>query len=450
MRTPFIIISLLLLSTAVFSQQTLDDYVREGLENNLTLKQKHISFDKAILSLKIANGLFMPTIGLQGNYTSGDGGRSIAIPVGDMLNPVYATLNQLTESNQFPQIENVSENFFPKNFYDVKVRTSVPIINTRLYYNRKITEQQAVMQEYEVDIYKRELVRNIKVAYFSYLSAMEAISIYESAMTRALENKRVNESLMKNGKGLHAYVLRSESEVEHIRYQLSDAKKQAENAQMYFNFILNRDRSATIGTISYSKDELDEVAKLISEDVTFEQREELKQLRQSVVLAENVLKMNQLYWAPKLSGFVDLGSQNQDWKFHSNSRYYLIGVQLDVPLFSGFTNRNKINQTKLDVNATEISRTIVGKQIDMNTAMARSALRTSYEGYVSAIKQLEAAQSYLRLIDKGYQEGINSFIEAIDARNQLTSAQLQATIKEYQTLIAIANLERENATYTFN
>ena len=449
MRTLFIT-AFVFGSLAAFSQQTLDDYVQEGLTNNLVLQQKHTAFAKAMLGLKIANGLFAPTVGLQGNYTSGDGGRSIAIPVGDMLNPVYATLNQLTESNQFPQIENVSENFFPKNFYDVKVRTSLPIINTNLYYNRKISEQQALMQEYEVDIYKRELVKNIKVAYFNYLSAIEAISIYESAMTRALENKRVNESLLKNGKGLHAYVLRSESEIEHIRYQLTDAKKQAEDAQMYFNFLLNRERSAAINTVQVNTDQLKDVNALLGEESNFQQREEFKQLRQSAQLTENVLKMNKLYWAPKVGGFVDLGSQNQDWQFNNNSRYYLIGLQVDVPLFAGFTNRFKVSQSRLDMHASELSMKMVGQQLDMNTAMARSAVRTSYEGYVSANKQLEAAQSYLRLIEKGYQEGINSFIEAIDARNQLTAAQLQVTIKEYQTLIALANLERENASYSFN
>lgn len=449
MRTLFIT-AFVFGSLAAFSQQTLDDYVQEGLTNNLALQQKNIAFEKAMLGLKVANGLFAPTVGLQGNYTSGDGGRSIAIPVGDMLNPVYATLNQLTESNQFPQIENVSENFFPKNFYDVKVRTSIPIINTSLYYNRKISEQQALMQEYEVDIYKRELVKNIKVAYFNYLSAIEAISIYESAMTRALENKRVNESLLKNGKGLHAYVLRSESEIEHIRYQLTDARKQAENAQMYFNFLLNRERSAAINTVQVSTDQLKDVNVLLGEESNYQQREEFKQLRQSTQLTENMLKMNKLYWAPKVGGFVDLGSQNRDWQFNDKSRYYLIGLQVDVPLFAGFTNRFKVNQSRLDVRTSELSMKMVGQQLDMNTAMARSAVRTSYEGYVSANKQLEAAQSYLRLIEKGYQEGINSFIEAIDARNQLTSAQLQVTIKEYQTLIALANLERENASYSFN
>jgi hypothetical protein len=85
-----------------------------------------------MVSLRIANSYFMPSVGIQGNYTSGRGGRSISFPVGDMLNPVYSTLNQLTGTSNFPQIENVNTTFFPYNFYDAKVHTTVPIVNTDL------------------------------------------------------------------------------------------------------------------------------------------------------------------------------------------------------------------------------------------------------------------------------------------------------------------------------
>ncbi|CAN5156861.1 hypothetical protein BH09BAC3_BH09BAC3_17030 [soil metagenome] len=87
--------------------------------------------------MKIADSYFMPAVGIQGNYTSGS--KSVSVPVGDLLNPVYSTLNQLTGSDNFPQIANVNQNFFPYNFYDAKVHTTVPIINTDIIYNRKIS-----------------------------------------------------------------------------------------------------------------------------------------------------------------------------------------------------------------------------------------------------------------------------------------------------------------------
>ena len=79
--------------------------------------------------------------------------------------------------------------------------------------------------------------------------------------------------------------------------------------------------------------------------------------------------------------------------------------------------------------------------------VAKNAVENAYQSYQSSLKQLEAAQSYQRLIEKGYKEGVNTFIESIDARNQFTSAQLLVTINQYRLLSAKANYERETASY---
>lgn len=432
------------------AQQALNEYIEIGLKNNLVLQQKNISLEKALLSLKIANGMFSPSVTLLGNYTNGEGGRSISFPVGDLLNPVYSTLNQLTGSDNFPQIENVNQNFFPRDFYDVRARASMPILNTDLIYNRKIKAHQTLLQEFEVTIYKRELIRIIKVAYFTYLGAREGVSIYQSALTRAQEGKRVNESLLANGKGLPAYVLRSQSEIENINAQRVDAERQVENAKLYLNFLLNRNPEEEIINTYSANEDLRKAGLLIQEPVSVQKREELMQIQTLKGLNENLLSMNKLFWSPKISGFVDLGAQAENLNYNSNANYYLMGLQLEMPLFAGFINRHKISQSRLEVKNTELTSVQVNQQLLMATQISKNALISAWQNYQSAQKQLEAAQSYQRLIDKGYKEGINTFIEAVDARNQLTSAQLLVTLNQYRVLIAEANLERETAGYELN
>ncbi len=441
------VLSHFLPANEVNAQQVLDEYIEVGFKNNIVLQQKSISLEKAMLSLQIANGMFSPSLNVLGNFISGVGGRSISFPVGDLLNPVYSTLNQLTGSDNFPQIENVTTNFLPKNFYDVRVRVSMPILNTDLIYNRKIRQQQTLLQEFEVTIYKRELVRNIKVAYFNYLGAREGVSIYQSALTRAMEGKRVNESLLANGKGLPAYVLRSESEIENIKAQLVDAERQVENAQLYINFLLNRNPEEPIMTTYSAEEDLVNAPILVQEPVSVQKREELMQLQTLKGLNENMLSMNKMYWSPRISGFIDMGAQAENLNYNSNTNYHLIGLQLDMPLFAGFTNRHKISQSRLEIKNTELTVQQVNRQLNMSTQISKNALVTAYQNYLSAQKQLEAAQSYQRLIDKGYKEGVNTFIEAVDARNQLTSAQLLVTLNQYRVLIAKASLERETAGY---
>jgi outer membrane protein len=321
-------------------------------------------------------------------------------------------------------------------------------VNTDLIYNRKISQQQVAMQEFEVDIYKRELVKNIKVAYFNYLSASEAVKIYESALARGEEGKRVNASLVENGRGLPAYVLRSESEIETSRAQKAESERQVENAQLYFNFLLNRSGSEPILTGLDTKEELARLNLTGSDSISTDNREELRLLRESTELNNNVVKMNKMFWLPKLNGFLDLGSQAVNWQMNNDSRYYLLGVQMDIPVFAGMRNRNRIRMSTLDFQSTQLSFDMNRQQIDLSAQAARNNLYTAYQNFQSAQKQQEAAQSYQKLIEKGYKEGVNTFIEAIDARNQLTQAQLQVSINRYRVLSAAAQFERETASYS--
>lgn len=444
---PILLVTVSLCLQATAQVNVPSNYIEEGLKNNLVLQQKKVSLDKALNDLQTAKSLFLPSVEFLAGYQTANGGRSIDIPVGDMLNPVYSTLNELTNTKQFPQIKNVSQQLLPTNFYDTRVHTTMPLFNTDLMYNKSIQEQQVTLQTYQVTIYQRELVKNIKTAYFAYLAALQSIHIYEASVTLAEEGKRVNESLLNNGKGLPAYVLRSTSEIETIEAQLTNAKLQADNAKAYFNFLLNRSRNETIDANFNAADSLQHISTLLVSEPSFNNREELKSLQEAINLNETVEKMNRSFAIPKLNGFLDLGSQAQNWKVNKDSYYYFASLQLSVPIFEGNRNNIKIRQSQLDVKNANLELAQATEQFAITASTAKNNLVAAYKVYLSALKQQEAAESYQRLIEKGYKTGTNTFIESIDARNQLTQAQLSKNLTLYKVFVAVAELERQTASY---
>ena len=146
-RTVTIIYFALLFTKFGIAQQSaiLDSYIKQGLDNNLAIQQQNLNLEKSLLALKEANGLFYPNISLESQYTSAKGGRSIDLPIGDLLNPVYSSLNQILQNmgNQggFPQIDNQKIQFLPNDYHDSKMRIILPLINAEIYYNRKIKRE---------------------------------------------------------------------------------------------------------------------------------------------------------------------------------------------------------------------------------------------------------------------------------------------------------------------
>lgn len=445
-KAMFAIALAMMVSIGTQAQSALDEYVKEGLKSNLVLQQKNLTLQQAQQSLQIAKSYFIPSVNLLTDYTSGDGGRSIAIPVGDLLNPVYSTLNQMTGSDAFPQIENVKQNFFPKDFYDARVRTSVPIINTDLYLNHSIQSQQVVMKQHELDIYKRQLVLDIKTAYYNYLAASSALKIYESALTLVNKNVEVNESLLKNGKSLPANYLRSKSEAERVKADLNSARNNVMNARKYINFLLNRNLDNEILTEDVP---VSQTSLIDTTSSNVGRREELQMLQTARGINYSALRMNRLNHLPKVNAFLDLGSQAYNWKYNDQSRYYLVGVQLSMPIFQGFRNNINVRQAKLEIEKTNLSLTNTTAQLQMAAEIARNDFQTTTQNYLASREQLKSAQSYYNLIEKGYAQGVNSLIEFLDARNQFTSSQLQQNLKLFEMLTASAKLERETASYTF-
>lgn len=426
-------------------EHALDRYVKQGLDSNLVLIQKDLSMKKAMNGLEVAKSMYLPEITFDLTYSHADGGRSIDLPIGDMLNPVYATLNQLTQSNNFPQINNEQINFLPKNYYDAKIRTSVPIINTDIKHNKVVREKMVELTKVETETYKRELVKDIKIAYFNYLSAVQSKEIYENALTLAKEGKRVNEKLLEAGKGLPAYVIRAEAEIAQHESKIAEAEQQIKNAKYYFNSLLNRASDAEI-VYESGKERANELEGS-NMSVNIDGREEIKSLEGNKAIQESLVEMSKQAFVPKLSAFLDLGSQAEGLKINSNSQYYMVGAQLSFPIFQGNRNRLKIQENQIAVAEAQNKIDQAKQQLALSAEVAKNELVAMQKNYESSKVQMEAAATYQRLILRGFNEGVNTYIETIDARSQYTSSQMANNIAAYKLLSAMAKLERENASY---
>jgi outer membrane protein TolC len=439
-----ITIALFCFASLGYSQSKLENYIQIGLESNEVIKQHNFDINKSVYAMKEARSLFYPTVSLNANYTKADGGRTIDIPIGDMLNPVYSTLNQITNSNSFPALQNQSVLINPDNFYDAKIHTTMPLLNFEIIYNKRIKSQQSSLQKIELDIYKRELVKEIKTAYYKYLQSIEGVTIYQDALKLVKENQRVNQSLFKNDKINRTAVLRSDNEVIRIEANLETAKQTSNNAKSYFNFLINQKLDSEI-EVDSDKESAPNV--LVNENTS--SREELSKLTLAKDINDNAGRLTKSYWYPKLSGFADFGFQDFDFEVNKQSRYYFAGAALEWTIFSGNKNKYRLKQVEEDSKRIASQTDNVKQQLLLQFEVTQNNLKSALEQFNADKNQKESAKKYNDDITKLYKEGQAIYIELLDAQNQWVNAQLNANISLYNSWIAYAELERANATFTF-
>ena len=426
---------------AGFAQQQLDRYIAYGLANNESIKQQQFLLEKNLYVLKEAKSLFLTNVSLNGGYTLAGGGRTVDVPIGDLLNPVYSTLNQLTASNNFPQVKNQSILLNPDNFYDVKLHTIYPIINAELGYNKKIKSQQYDLQKIEIDVYKRELAKEIKIAYYNYLQSTAAIQIYENALLLVKENERINTSLFNNDKVNRTAVIRSTNEVTKISAQLNTGKQTQENAKALFNFLLNQPLTTEVLT-----DPINDIPAIsIVNDTAVNKREELLQLNTAKAINDNLTGLANAYKKPKLNSFLDIGSQGFDFKVNNKTPYYFFGLSLEYNIFSGGKNKYRVKQAEADAKKITSQTSYVEQQLGLQIKISVNTFKAAVINYQAAVSQVSASEKYYKDMLRLYKEGTSLFIELLDAQNQLISARLQANISLYDTWIKQAEIERANA-----
>lgn len=431
-----------LLPLTVISQNVLEKYVNEGIENNLSLQEKNISLEQSLLALETAKSYFLPAVDFGFTYNLSKGGRSIQLPIGDLLNDVYSTLNDLTSSDRFPLVENVSQQFLPNNFYDARFRITLPVVNPDLHFQKEIREQQVIVSELDLEIYRATLIEDIKTAYYNYCTAFKAIEVLESSAELVQRNLKDNQSLLENGKGLPASVLRAESEVENIRALMIEAENRKLNASYYLNFLLNKPLDSEVIYESQDIDQAHLQALLIEDNL--DTRPELLQVSTLQQIRETSLLQSKRYWVPRINTFADLGSQEFNFEFSTqNSAYAFFGLNLNFPIFHGGRNQQHIRLSELNLVASNLQKNQLENKLSMDLKMAKNAVISSQAALKSSEKKLTSSEAYLRLVDRGFREGANSLIEFIDARNQYTQASLQQTINTYSLLISQTKLERQ-------
>jgi outer membrane protein len=441
------IVALLMIAQSATGQTILDNYIRRGLDSNLALKQKNFDIDKARLDLKRAQSLFYPQANFLSQYTLASGGRTQDIPIGDLLNGVYSTLNQLTGSTKFPQVSNQNIQFLPNDFHDTRVEISMPVLNRQIKYNREIKEELINSQQADADAYRRELVKSVKEAYFRFLQAGKAVEIYTNALGLVNENLRVSEKMVNNGVATKEIVMRARAQVSQVQTSLTEARNNRQNAAAYFNFLLNLPLNDAIATDSAVLERLDiSIPPYVDVPV---RREELTRLRSLQKVTNTNLKLNRSYWMPVVNAFYNAGFQGFGFKFNNDQLYQLGGLQLQWPLFRANDNKYKIRQAELDADALATKYKEVEQQLSLQ-------VQTSYNNYRSAVQTLQSVSDEVqsstetyRLTERRFREGQALQIELIDARTQLTNSQLRFSLAQLAALTRSAELEYATASYKF-
>jgi outer membrane protein TolC len=448
--------------TSYCQQDFLEAYVRQGLQSNLALKEQAMSIEKASYALQEAKALFYPAVTFQSDYTYADGGRKIPLPLGDLFNPVYSTLNHLTNTTKFPVINNQQILLNTNDYHDTRLVTNIPLFNAELRYNYRLKKENIEQQRQEIQLYKRSLVKEIKIAYYTILSTLQQIAVLENASQLLDQNFRLTQSLAANGKALKGNTDRILSDISFNNARLAEARDNRITAIAYLNFLLNRGLNEPIQIDSTlidraagsagSADSVGSAGSLVSEPTvphanSSDKREEIAILKSAARQADDAIRLRKSAALPSLSTFLNAGFQGYYFKFNKDQQYLFGGLSLKWTLFGGLQNRYKIKDARLDRMLLDIQMDETRKQIDFQAIQAGNKLHTVRETLLSTTASVDYAREYYRETANRYAQGLILQVVLTDAFTQLINSQLANKQAALNWIVQSAELEQVLASY---
>jgi outer membrane protein TolC len=429
-------------SLAAQQGDPLAGYVREAIERNLSLRQERLAEQRSDAAVREARGLYLPNVTMDSRYSRTSGGLNL----GELVNPVYGALNQITGSSQFPT--NVDAQL--PLAQETRLRLTQPLFQPAIRENHRLQRTLRDLQGAQLAAATRQLAAEVQGAYLGYARATRVVELYRATLPLLDENLRVSESLVRNGRATPDVVLRARAEQSQTRQELAEAEERADAAMRAFNFLLARDLETPVevlpdslfaGDLEISVDEAIARARA--------HREELRQSDAGVRAAQSQERLARSSRLPTVAVALDYGFQGDDYRWGSDQDFAAASVVFQWNAFNGGQTAARRQQAALDAGRARTRREEAERQVELQVRQAHQSARVARSAISTAQDRVEAARRTYQLVARKYQEGMAAQVELVDARTSYTSAELNLILTRYAYAARRVELERAAALREF-
>jgi len=169
-------------------------------------------------------------------------------------------------------------------------------------------------------------------------------------------------------------------------------------------------------------------------------RAELHQMSDQKSAAAANLKSAKGSYMPILSGTASIGYA--DRYFPPTGNVWTVGLNLAMPLFSGFSSVEQVREANANINAIEARQNNLKLQIIKEAESAWLGVNEAAARVSSTEKEVTAATENKALSEGRYHEGVGSIIEVSDAQSQALDAETAHIQAMYDYYTTLARLDR--------
>ena len=429
MTTNKILFFLMLIGMQLSAQEkkwTLEECVDYAIKNNISIKQSELDLKTSSVDKLEAVGGFLPTLSGNANYS---------VNTGASINPV---------TNQF-------QNQTFKSF-SASANSSIVLFNGLANWK---TLQRAklnkIANSYRLDKMKDDIALSVANAYLQILFNKEQLKVQWNQNLITKENLKRTQELIDAG-SLPAGDI--------FELQATDASQEQQ--------IINSENALLISKIGLCQtlliedyvnfDISDEVIDLPISNVVNETQEailekakesvkDVKIALSNVDVAKKDVGISRSSYLPTLTGFVGYNtrwSESPVYNFIDQLSLFdgtALGLQLNVPIFNGFSTRARVQRAKINQERSEFQLKQAELDLERNVYQAYNDVSNTKKAYQAAQKTLEARKQAFDFSKARYEVGLLNAFDFSQATIAYENAQSEVLRTKYDYIFRTKILE---------
>ena len=292
-----------------------------------------------------------------------------------------------------------------------------------------------------------DVKKNVELAYYTVLIAQKMAQI--AGENLEVVNQTLHEVSEMNKAGFveEIDVNRLEMTSANLSNILANASRQEVFAKNLLKYQMGMDLSQEI-VLTDSLEQLEQGLVLLQNDQNFLNRPEFQVMETTKRLNELNVQVNKSSYLPTLAvfGSYEQAAQRNEFNFFDGNEpwfeSFLVGVQLNVPIFSGIDKEAAIDSAQIGYDKAVVAEQTLKQSVQLEIAQYTT-------DYLNAKDDLATQQSTIELANKifntayvKYREGLGSSLELTQAQGDLLAAQANYINALYSLLNAQTNLKK--------
>lgn len=412
---------------------SLDDAVRIGEQHNRELEIARL--DKKMAGQKVRESWaeVLPHLSSSLTYTRTLKPTVLFLPSSIFGGTGGTQAIEISSDNSSIASLNLSQNIFKLSaFAGIKAAGLV----------RKISDQSFRQTNAEV-------VTSIRRAYYDVLIATEKRKLVEQSISRWEVARKDTNALFRQGVAADLDTLKAWLSVENLRPDLIRAENMESIAATNLKRVMGIDQETPLTLTSSLAFREIAVPKSVAAAYgeALDKRPDVRSLSLQAEAENAKVMAARSEGLPVLSAFGQVEAQTQfnDGESVSATRWPVsstAGLQLSVPIFSGFATSAKIQQAKIGRLQTRVRYEDLKSQVRADVEVRLSNVIEARKRIDVQSKTIAVAERSYRITTLRLREGIGSRLELTDAELQLDTAKTNYLQAVYDYLIATAELEK--------